>query len=64
MTEAERIRRAHVYELSHAADGVAEANATLKRAIEQARQDRLSWDLIGPAVGMTRQGARQRWGLI
>lgn len=61
MTEAERIRGQHVDELSRFAENLRDAQAMLDRAVERARQSRMTWTQIGGAIGMTKQGARQRW---
>ena len=63
MTEAERRRRVHVDELTRAVRDIADAQARLDKAIDQARQGRLTWTLIGKTVGITKQGARQKLGL-
>ncbi|MFJ4286847.1 hypothetical protein ACIPY0_14505 [Paenarthrobacter nicotinovorans] len=38
-----------------------ELEAQLDEAVAAARADGLSWDKIGRAFGITRQGARKRW---
>lgn len=63
MTEAERIRGVHLAEVTRAHDDLAAARARLDQAIENARQARLSWTALGAAIGITKQGARQRWGV-
>lgn len=63
MTEAERIRSVLVAELASAVRVVAASQAHLDQVVEIARQKRATWDVIGNAVGMTKQGARQRWGM-
>lgn len=63
MTEAERIRGQHLDELTFFAEGVREAEDALNRAVERARQERISWNYIARAIGISRQGARQRWGV-
>lgn len=62
MTEAERIRRARLDELAWVHQDLATAQQRLDRAVEDARQARLTWTAIGNAIGITKQGARQRWG--
>lgn len=64
MTEAERIRDEHLAILAALAEKLKVANHGLDNAVGVARQARLSWNQIGAAVGMTRQGARQKWGRI
>lgn len=63
VTEAERIRESHVTRLAAAAADVELSRRALDEAVADARQSRLSWGRIGNAVGMTRQGTRQKWGL-
>lgn len=63
MTEAERIRRVHIDKLSTAAANAKSSREALDVAVADARQSRLSWGQIGKAVGMTRQGTRQKWGI-
>lgn len=63
MTEAERIRSVHLAELARAHDNLAAARAQLDQVIDNARQARLSWTAIGNVIGITKQGARQRWGI-
>ena len=63
MTEAERIRRESIDKLSCAAANLRSSTEALDRAVKDARERRLSWNHIGRAVGISRQAARQRWGL-
>ena len=39
----------------------ARARAALDECVREARDAGLSWNAIAGAVGLTRQGARQRW---
>lgn len=48
--------------LTRTAQMAKEIDATLARMVAGARADGFSWQEIGDALGITRQGARQRFG--
>jgi hypothetical protein len=48
-------------ELRSAAAAQREAAARIEAAVLSARREGLSWGVIGAQLGMTRQGARQRF---
>lgn len=48
--------------LRTAQQALSAATITVGAAVRQARRDGLSWALIGDALGMTKQGAQQRYG--
>lgn len=51
-----------VVDIQDQAARVHEAQADLDRLIAEARDEGVSWVAVGFSVGMTAQGARQRWG--
>ena len=51
-------------ELSVAAATIDTARRSLSDAVERARHAGASWSEIGQALGMTRQGAFQRFGAL
>lgn len=59
---AESRDASHFRELVAAAAAVRQSDERLHRAVARARQAGDSWTVIGSALGMTRQGAYQRFG--
>jgi hypothetical protein len=51
----------HVHTISTLGDQLKNIESQLDNAVAAARADGLSWDKIGRAFGITRQGARKRW---
>ena len=47
--------------LVRAAREVDKANLALREAVDRARRDRLPWQLIADAIGVTRQAAHRRF---
>lgn len=54
----------HVHTISTLGDQLKNIEAQLDAAVAAARADGLSWDKIGRAYGITRQGARKRWDVL
>lgn len=52
----------HLRRIVAAARGVEDAEAELRRVVADARADGESWSVIGAALGVSRQGAHQRFG--
>ena len=52
-----------VVELQDQAAGVHQAQVRLDELVEEAREEGVSWGAIGFSVGLSAQGARQRWGV-
>ncbi|WP_281452872.1 hypothetical protein [Paenarthrobacter nitroguajacolicus] len=52
---------AHLHAISALGAELKRIEAQLDEAVAAARADGLSWDKIGRAYGITRQGARKRW---
>ncbi len=52
----------HLRRIVAAARALEDAEDDLRRAVEEAREDGESWAVIGAALGVTRQGAYQRFG--
>ena len=57
-------KRAILAELSVAAAAFEAARRSLADEVERARHAGASWSEIGQALGMTRQGAFQRFGAV
>ena len=55
---------ADLREVAEAADAVAAAQARVNEAVIVARAHGHSWGRIGVALGMSRQAARQRFGVL
>jgi hypothetical protein len=55
--------RLSVLEVRRAAEQLEAAEARRALAVGSARAYGASWDLIGWALGVTGEGARQRWGV-
>jgi hypothetical protein len=55
-------RRAAVTALTKAAAAYEEAGHLVDELVAEARDNRVSWDGIGWAVGTTGSAARKRWG--
>ncbi|MCX8456564.1 MULTISPECIES: hypothetical protein [Paenarthrobacter] len=51
----------HLRTISALGEQLKQIEAQLDKAVAAARSDGLSWDKIGRAFGITRQGARSRW---
>ena len=51
----------HLHTVSTLGEQLKQIEAQLDQAVAAARSDGLSWDKIGRAFGITRQGARSRW---
>jgi hypothetical protein len=51
----------HLHTISTLGDQLKEIETQLDKAVATARTEGLSWDRIGRAFGITRQGARKRW---
>ncbi|MGJ3192218.1 hypothetical protein [Paenarthrobacter sp. FR1] len=51
----------HLHTISTLGEQLKQIEAQLNEAVAAARSDGLSWDKIGRAYGITRQGARSRW---
>lgn len=51
----------HLHTISVLGQELKKLEAQLGEAVAAARSDGLSWDKIGRAFGITRQGARSRW---
>lgn len=51
----------HLHTISTLGDQLKQIEHQLDEAVTAARSDGLSWDKIGRAYGITRQGARKRW---
>ncbi|MGP0225137.1 hypothetical protein [Paenarthrobacter sp. NCHU4564] len=51
----------HLHTISTLGDQHKKIDTQLDEAVATARPDGLSWDKIGRAYGITRQGARNRW---
>lgn len=63
LLEHDRVERSpEVEALREARVAVAEAEKRLTAAVAQARSQGLSWAGVGQVLGMTRQGAQQRFG--
>lgn len=58
---ARKLPGAQLARLAEAADNLAQAEAALNDAANQARQAGASWAHIGDAAGISRQAAQQRW---
>ena len=52
----------HLRRITAAARGLEKAEAELRSAVDAARADGESWAVIGAALGVSRQGAYQRFG--
>ena len=52
-----------VVQLQDQAAAVHEAQLALDQLVESARESGVSWGAIGFSVGLSQQGARQRWGV-
>lgn len=48
--------------ITEATDAIREAEARQREAVQVARARGISWNLIAPALGVSRQAARQRFG--
>jgi hypothetical protein len=53
----------HLHTISALGEQLKKIEAELDDAVAAARSDGLSWDKIGRAFGITRQGARSRWDI-
>jgi len=62
-TPVSTIRRAGMDRLLHAIQERADAETRLTEAVISAHDEGASWALIGSLLGMTRQGAHQRYAL-
>jgi len=58
----EPIEAASLRELAAAVDRRSEAEMDIQAAVDAAREDGLSWGVIGAVLGISRQGALRRYG--
>lgn len=54
---------ASVQDVQEAAAAISEWQQALEESVAAAREEGVSWDLIGWSVGTTGNAARQRWGV-
>ncbi|AOY73997.1 hypothetical protein IG195_19855 (plasmid) [Arthrobacter sp. TES] len=54
----------HLHTIGALAEQLKQFETQLDKAVAAARSEGISWDKIGRAYGVTRQGARKRWDTL
>lgn len=62
LSRLNEVQAASVADVQRISMHLREVREELDEAVRLAREDGISWHLIGWSVGTTAEGARQRWG--